>query len=111
DAIRTARADERVVARGAVDGAGCRRGRWRGCRRRSRRAEDVDIGCRDVRGALKGADELRSTGPIAVGVVEKLPGAGVVDDAVVRIMAAGRARRRVEARIAGGEAAIGAEGS
>src|SRR5262249_49620700 len=44
-------------------------------------------------------DELRSAGTIAVGVVEELAGRRVVDDAVVGVVAAGRARSGVEAHV------------
>jgi len=52
---------------------------------------------------------LRGARPVAVGIVEKLPRARVVDDAVIRIVAARRARGGIEARIPGSEATASAD--
>src|SRR5205814_1717785 len=74
DRVGSVGAHQRVIARSAIDRAG-----WR--RRRARGAEDGDIARHDRRRALEGPDELRSAGSIAIGIVKKLAGAGVVDDA------------------------------
>src|SRR2546423_8706364 len=50
-------------------------------------------------------NELRIHAALAVGIVVELAGRGVVDDAVVAVVAAARARCSVEAAIARGELA------
>ena len=53
--------------------------------------------------ALQRGHELRRAAPRTVGIVEKLAGARVVDDAVVRIVAGNGTRGGVEAAISRGE--------
>ena len=118
DRIAAARAGERIVAGGTVDRRRRRRGRRRGrwsrrrsrCRRRTRRAEDVEVARDEARRALQCGDELRDARAIAVGVVIELAGARVVDDAIIRIVAAARAGGGIEARVAHDEAAGAADG-
>src|SRR5207237_3296742 len=71
-------------------------------------SDDPHIVRRNSWRGLERGDELRGSGARAIGVVIELPGARVVDEPVVGIVTAGRARRGIEARVAGGEVARGA---
>ena len=63
-------------------------------------AEGQDVG-RSQRGrALQRRDELAAACAAAIGVVVEVSGAGVIDDAIVRVVAAGSAGGREEAPVA-----------
>jgi hypothetical protein len=122
--VLTCAAEKFIVAAGAVDGVvpaeavdGVAR-RTPGKRVVARRtvdrlcaaaaALDSNVRCDDHGAALQRGDELRCARAVAVGVVEKLTGAGIEDDSIVGIVRSPR-DRRPEARIARGEIAVRAE--
>src|SRR5436309_6193871 len=106
-------AGQRIVAPRAVNRAWCGRRRRSRCRRGGGRgrAEDRDVGRRDRRVALERCDQLTGPGAVAVGVIEQPAGAGVIDDAIVGVVAARCAGGRVEARITGRKVAGCADGA
>ena len=86
DRVIAERADERVVAGRTSD-------------HRTGTVLDDDVIRGEHRRRLQRRDELRCAATRAVGVVIKFAACRVVHDAVIRIMSAGRAGRRVEARV------------
>src|SRR4051812_38174851 len=77
---------------------------------RSKRHSDYpDVGRHDRCGALYGCHELGIGAAGAIRVVIQLSGTRVVNNAVVGIVAAGGACRRIEARITGGKVSGAAE--
>src|SRR4051812_9274541 len=66
-------------------------------------SDHPDVGGGDGGAALHGCDQLRVGAALAVGVVVQLPGRGVEDHAIVRVMPTACAGCGIEARIARGK--------
>src|SRR4051812_399955 len=100
DRIVPSRADERVVAAGAVEArAGRRRGSWAAA------VDDGEVARREGRSAGQRGDQLRHRRAVAVRVVEELTGARVVHKPVIGVVATVCARSCIETDVPGGEVA------